>query len=124
MNKINLLILLFLVLGIVFTVGLVSAMNIDFFYHPDCPHCQSVFPLISKYDSSIDNLNVNYIDTSQGSYDIEGVPLIRLDNGIELKGSSEIPKYFYCEINEMTTKSCPTLSADTCVGYGKSWFIK
>jgi len=103
-------------------VGCASATYADFYYSENCPHCKQVYSLVvynSKY------FPINFMDVNQGSYNIQGVPLIRIltaDNReIELVGSQEISKYLKCELQEMSTKECPTY------GFNKerqSWFIK
>jgi len=104
-------------------VGSVSAIVVDFYYNPECPHCKQVAPLVSELSKQH---KINFLDTSKGSYDIQGVPTIKIktDDGreIELVGSQEIPRWLRCELNEMTTKGCPTYSSNNCIG--GSWFIR
>jgi len=109
---------------LVLLLGSVSAVNTNFFYSETCTHCKQIYPIVvelSKY------FPINFMDVSKGSYNIQGVPLIQIltsDNRkINLVGSQEIPKYLECELNEMSTKDCPTYFED----YNKdtqSWFIR
>jgi thiol-disulfide isomerase/thioredoxin len=113
--------IIILVVGML-CVGGVSAMSVNFFYNENCPHCAQVYPFVielSKY------YPINFLDISKGSYNIQGVPTIiikTLDNRkIELVGSQEIPAYLKCELQEMTTRECPTYGFNE---ERQSWFIK
>jgi len=117
MNKLFLIAIVGLLL-----VSSVSASSVNFFYSENCPHCKQVYSLVvytSKY------FPINFIDVNQGSYDVQGVPLIKILTSdcrkIDLVGSQEISKYLKCELQEMSTMECPTY------GFNKerqSWFIK
>jgi len=111
-----------------FLISLVSAIKIDFYYHPECPHCKNVMPLIQ-------NLSQQYkqpcyiwktIDTSQPySYAISGVPTIKIrtsDNrNIEIVGDTTILKQLPCELAEKSTKECITYPNGEGIK-GGSWF--
>jgi len=115
-------IIISLILGIFF-IGCISALTVDFFYSPQCPHCQKVMPTVIQLGKKYPNHEWNTYDVSQGSYNVGGVPLVELDNGVSLRGSLEIPKYLECEVQEMTTKECETYSADEGIDpETKSWF--
>lgn len=107
MNKIFIVALLGL-----FLVSSVTAQSINFFYSPSCPHCNSVSPLVSELSKQFTNWQWNFLDVTQGSYNVKGVPTIRIKTSdcreIELVGSQEIPKFLKCEAQEMSTKECPT----------------
>jgi thiol-disulfide isomerase/thioredoxin len=126
MNKI-VIVSLFLGLFLVTSVSASSTFkSINFFYSETCPHCKIVYPLVTKLSQ---DFTINFLDVSKGSYNIKGVPLIKIltsDNReISLVGSYEIPKYLECELNEMSTKECPTYSITE--GYNcstQSWFIR
>ena len=106
----------------VLSIGCVSAMVVGFFYSPDCPHCKQIAPFVAELSNQH---NINFYDISQGSYNISGVPTVTIKTDdcreIKLKGSQEIPKWLECELNEMTTKQCPTYSSNPIEG---SWFIR
>jgi len=101
----------------IFLVSGVSAMNINFFYSPQCGSCQKILPLIQnlneKYSSSYYSWNI--FDITKGSYNINAVPFIKIKTNdcreINLIGSQEIPARLKCELQEMTTKDCLTYSA-------------
>ena len=104
-------------------VGCASATYADFYYSENCPHCKQVYSLVvynSKY------FPINFMDVNQGSYNIQGVPLIRIltsdKRNIELTGSQEIPKLLSCELNEQSTLDCPTTSILNCET--NSFFIR
>lgn len=110
-------------------ISSVTAMEISFFYADSCPYCQRIKPLIMNYVNSDDN-TWNLYETSSitnkelyYSYGFEGVPafVIKTDDGrqIEFVGADE--RRLKCELNEMTTKECPTYSINNCIG--GSWFI-
>ena len=113
---------------LILSVGYVSAMRIDFYYHPSCPHCQNVMPtiqtLMQKYITPC--YEWRNFDTSQPvSYDIKGVPTIKIktsDNrNIEISGDTPILKQLPCELQEMTTPECPTYPAES--NHQGSWFV-
>lgn len=117
MNKL----FVFGVLGLLLISG-VSALSVDFFYSASCSHCKQVYPLV--FDLSKQH-KINFLDVTQGSYNIPGVPMIYIKTSdcrdIELRGSREIPRYLKCELNEMTTMECPTYSFNK---EKQSWFIE
>ena len=104
-----------ILIGLLLSVSLVSAMKIDFFYHPECPHCKNVIPtinfLMNKYKSPFYEWRV--FDTSEPvSYNVQGVPTIRIKTddcrNIEITGDQPILKQLPCELQEMSTKECMT----------------
>lgn len=109
--------------------NLINAMTVDFFYHPNCSHCQKVIPTIQAL-SSIYNSNYytwNFYDTSKQSYNVEGVPTIRITTddcrNIEIIGDVNILQQLPCELQEQSTEQCMTYLN----GEGKrggSWFKK
>ncbi len=125
MKKIYVILGMFLVISLIL-VSTIVAMNIDFFYNPNCGHCQQVKPLIQSLNSEYnsDYYRWNFLDVTQGSYSIEGVPIIKIRTNdcreIELIGSKEIPTRLKCELQEMTTQNCPTYYTETIDG---SWFL-
>lgn len=112
---------------LILSISLFSAMTIDFYYHPQCPHCQNVIPtinlLIQKYKDPCYIWKV--FDTSQTSYNIPGVPFIKIktsDNrDINISGDTPILKQLPCELQQMTTKECPTYPAES--NHKGSWFV-
>jgi thiol-disulfide isomerase/thioredoxin len=95
-------------------VGSVSALNVNYFYSPSCPNCESINPLINSLSTQFSFHKWNFFDVTKGSYNISGVPTIKIETSdcrnIELVGSYEIPKYLKCELQEQSTKECPTHS--------------
>ncbi len=104
----------------------VSAMSIDYYYHPECAYCQEINPFMQSVVSKYSNVQWNLIDTSQGSYNIDGTPTLIIDTSdnrkIQLIGSYEITKYLECEINDQSNLNCPTYSA--LESRDVSWFIR
>jgi thiol-disulfide isomerase/thioredoxin len=90
----------------------ISAMNVDYFYSKNCPHCNNIKPLIIDFSYSYPQHNWNFFDVSRGSYNVSGVPTIKIKTSdcrrIDLVGIYEIPKYLRCELQEMSTRECPT----------------
>jgi len=121
MNKIIIISLVGLLL-----VGCVSAMSVNYFYSPSCGHCEAIKPFINQVTNKYSNVKWNILDITQGSYNIQGTPALMLrtnDNrDITLVGSGEIPRWLECELNEMTTKNCPTYSKLNCET--NSFFIR
>ena len=109
MNKV----FIFAILGILL-VSSVSALTVDYYYSPTCPHCQKVSPIVQQLYNQFNFHEWHFYDVSKGSYNIDGVPSIKIKTGdcreIELKGSYEIPKYLKCELQEQSTLECPTHS--------------
>jgi len=118
-----------ILIGMLFSISFISAMNIDFYYSPQCPHCQNVIPtinlLMKQYNQPCYIWNV--FDTSQTSYNIPGVPFIKIktsDNrNIEISGDTPILNQLLCELQQMSTKECPTYSNGEGTR-GGSWFIE
>ncbi len=111
---------------IILLISSVSAISANFFYSETCPHCEKVYPFVLKLSNYFP---ISFLDVTKGSYNVGGVPLIRIltsdKRTIELGGSQNIPKYLECELNEMSSKECPTYSVNE--GYNKdtqSWFIR
>lgn len=107
-------------------IGSVSAISIDYYYHPECGHCQKIAPFINDISSKNNNVKWNFFDTSKESYAVNGTPtlILKTSDGREIKmiGSGEIPRYLECEINEMSTLDCPTTSYLNCET--NSFFVK
>ena len=110
-------------------VGCVSAVSVNYYYNPQCGHCKQITPSIQQLANNYKNVNWNILDTSRGSYAIDGTPslILNTDDEREIKiiGSYEIPRYLECELNEQSNLNCPTYSAYQ--GYScetNSWFIR
>lgn len=102
-----------LIIGLML-VGSVSASSVSFYYSPTCPHCEDVSPLVKDLSQQkfSTNWKWNFYDITQGSYNISGVPTIKIKTDdcreITLLGSQEIPQYLKCELQEMSSLECPT----------------
>lgn len=112
-----------------FSISLCSAISVDYYYHPNCGHCNSISDFITNAVSKYKNVEWNIYDISTGSYNIPGTPTMHifLDDcrKIELLGSSDIPNYLECELNEVSNKECVTFSASEGVNIEtQSWFIR
>jgi len=120
-------IITFLIVGLLFFsfIG-VSALSANYYYSPNCGHCNIVKPFIQDMINFYPIVQWNVLDITQGSYDVQGTPTLILktnDNrDITLVGSREIPKYLECELNEMSTLNCPTSSEVNCET--NSFFIR
>jgi thiol-disulfide isomerase/thioredoxin len=122
-NKAKLILIIFgiFLIGIITSVVAIQSLKcekkIEFYYNPNCPHCQKVIPLVKELSSEFTNWKFYTYDVSQGQgdyKDIAGVPTIMVYPGdgrkIILIGAYEIPKYLKCELQEMSTNECPTHS--------------
>jgi len=125
--------LLFVILSGVFLVfSSVSAMSVSFYYSDTCPYCQQIKPFVMEqvhkypkyifgvYEVSKDeNNHKSFLDNG-----FEGVPafIIKTDDCREIKFTGANEKKLNCELQEMTTKECPTYPA----GYvtSESYFIE
>lgn len=119
------LILIILVVGMVCIAG-VGATSVNYYYSPNCGHCQRIVPFINQMVNTYRNVKWNILDVTQGSYNIQGTPTLILNtNGkreITLVGSQEIPRWLECELNEQSNLKCPTYSATEC--RTDTWFIR
>lgn len=114
-----------LAVSALFFISLITAGSVSFFYSPTCPHCQEVIPLINSYSNLFPNWEWNAYDITKGSYSVEAVPLVKINTDdnreINLLGTDEIENNLGCELQEMSTLNCPTLTASSC--NAGSWFI-
>lgn len=106
--------LIMILLMSIMLVGSVSALSVNYFYSPSCPHCNEVKPLVLDLFNKFSWHKYQLIDVTTHSVNISGVPTIRIKTDdcreIELVGSYEIPKYLKCELQEQSTKECMTHS--------------
>lgn len=121
--------LLITIFSIFLSISLVSAMSIDFFYSDGCPYCQKIKPLVEEIDNQ--GVIVNYFNTANPEaqdFFIEkgftGVPafVIHTNYCEEITFTGAREQKLKCEVQEMSTKDCPTLSADHSIK-GESWFL-
>ncbi len=103
-----------------------KSLELNYYYSPECPHCQKVSPLINSVSS---HFKVNQYDVSKGSYFYSATPTVvvkTLDcREIVIQGSKDIPNHLPCEVIQMSSKKCTTYSSTQ--GYNlktKSWFIR
>jgi len=119
-------------IGLFLSITLISAMDITFFYSDNCPHCAEIKPLIFNLAKQNYKGHWNLYETSNPdnqlafqNYGFTGVPafVIKTLDCREIKFvGANIPK-LNCELNEMTTKDCPTYSISEGTKNG-SWFKK
>jgi len=116
---------------LILSISIISAMDITFFYSDSCPHCQKIKPLMFELAQQQYKGHWNLYETSQPdnqeafrSYGFKGVPafVINTNDGREIKFIGSNLNKLSCELQEMSTKSCVTYSADTCIS--GSWFIE
>ena len=111
------------VLGLML-VGCANAISADYFYHPQCSHCNN----IKSFMSSLSKIyKINWVDTSiPKSYPIDGTPtlIIHASDGrsVLLVGSYEIPKYALCELKEQSSLECMTYPYLNCST--NSYFVR
>ena len=107
-------------------VSCVSAMSVNYYYSPTCGHCNIIKPFLVETINNYQEVKWNILDVTKGSYNIQGTPHLELfttDNRkIILGGSSDIPAYLKCELDEMSTPDCPTYSELNCET--NSFFIR
>ena len=120
-----------LIISIIFiSMVFISAMEVKFFYSDRCPHCSKIKPLVNQLKNIFTEDEFNYYETSTKenqelfkSYNFTRVPsfvFIDGNNKVTFSGANE--KRLICETQRMTTKDCPTYSADHSIS--GSWFIK
>jgi len=101
--------------------------SVDFYYSPECGHCQSVKPLVDSLRQENQQWKWTYHNVMEEQTDALSVPTIRIrtsDNRrIELVGSVEIPKWLECELKEQSSEECPTYK-DNYNDETNSWFIR
>jgi thiol-disulfide isomerase/thioredoxin len=102
-------------------VGSVIGASVEIYHSPTCPHCQRYLPVALELSKQYSEYNFIVIDVTQGSYNIPAVPLtiISFDYGtVEFAGNN--PKKLNCQLQQMSTLDCPTLSASSCTN---DWFV-
>ena len=117
------------ILSLILLVSLISAMDITFFYSNTCSYCQQIKPYIMNYVNSDNNFWKIYEISDENNYntykeyEFTGIPsfVINTDDGREIKFVGADLKRLNCELREMTTKECPTYSAEEGCKEG-SWF--
>ena len=114
---------IFVLFGSLLVTSLVSAMQIDVYHSPSCPHCQKYLPIAEQIKNYFKKGNWVLHDITQESTNITAVPttFIKTDDNREIIIQGNRPDKLFCEIQEMSTLDCPTLSADSSVG--GSWFV-
>jgi len=115
-------------LALVISLSFINALEVDFFYNEGCPYCQNIKPLVQQLEQK-PNILINYFETSNPEYQklfldsgFKGVPsfLIKTDDNREIKFTGADEQKIKCEVMEMSSKDCPTYSADNCIK--GSWF--
>lgn len=118
-------ILIGLVSLLIFSAGLVSALEVSFYYSPQCPHCQNVIPLVKQLSQKYSWHKWNFYDTTQTSYDISGIPTIRIKDicyDVEIVGDVTIQSKLECELKQQSNPNCITKPAYAKLKVGESWF--
>jgi len=119
-----------IIILLIFSLSFVSAMDITFYYSDSCSHCQEIKPFVMEainyypqhhfniYEISKDK--DNYISFLENGF--EGVPAfkIKTDDCREIKFTGTNYLKLSCELQQMTTKQCPTYYDKSVDG---SWFI-
>jgi thiol-disulfide isomerase/thioredoxin len=86
MNKI------FLILGVMLLlVGSVNALNVNYYYSPTCPSCNSISPFIQSVYEKYNYHQWRFIDVTKQQTDIRSVPTLIIEDKI-LTGSRDIPE--------------------------------
>jgi thiol-disulfide isomerase/thioredoxin len=89
-------------------VGSVSALSINYFYSPSCPHCESVKPLVNSLQQKYSFHEWNFINVQEQNLNIP-VPTLEID-GEKLIGSRDIPlfaeMYLNCNPNIQPQTTC------------------
>jgi len=51
-----------------FLLSCVSAVAVDFFYSPNCSHCQKVKPLVEEMKQKYPDKQITFYDVTKGNY--------------------------------------------------------
>jgi len=125
MNKL----LVFTIIGLFFSISFVSAMEVRFYYSESCPYCKHFYPFVMEKVNQYPTYIFGIYETSNQDnynsykeYGFDGVPafVINTDDGREIKFVGADKQKLHCELQEMTTKDCPTYSVNNYIG--GSWF--
>lgn len=117
-----------IVISLLLSVTIISAMDITFFYSDGCKHCQRIKPLMFDYARQSYKGHWNLYETSNEdnreaylNYNFTGVPafVIKTNDGREIKFVGANLNKLHCELQEMTTMECPTYYNKCIDG---SWF--
>ena len=116
---------------VIFSLTFISAMDISFYYSNNCQYCQSIKPFVmtqvNKYP--LYKFGVYEISSNKDNYNafvknnFGGVPafVIKTNDCRKIKFTGADKNKLHCELQEMTTKECPTYSGE--VSPSGSWFI-
>ena len=103
--------------------SVVSAVCVDYYYNPQCPHCVEIAPFISQIKSFF--TDVKWVDHDVVEEEMSvGTPTIVVNKKITLVGSGEIPRGLPCELQEMSTPNCVTYPANEKNRPTESWFVR
>ena len=116
-------IFLSVVIATVIFSSVVSAVCVDYYFNPQCSHCQQIAPFIEQIKSYFTNVKWTDHDVVEEEMSV-GTPTIVVNKKITLVGSGEIPRWLLCELGEMTTPNCVTYSADEINRPTASWFVR
>ena len=114
----------------IFSIGVVSAMTIDFYYSPSCPYCQQIKPTVEWGEELYPSYEFNYynVQTPKGELEYKkqnfgGVPAFKIttDDCREIKFTGANDYKLNCELQQMSTLNCQTYQAGFSTN--GSWFI-
>jgi thiol-disulfide isomerase/thioredoxin len=96
-----------LIIGLML-VGSVSALSVNYFYSPSCPHCENVKPLIRELQEKYSFHNWNFVNIKEYNLNIP-VPRLEIEE-VVLIGSKDIPlfaeKYLDCNPDVQPQTRC------------------
>ena len=103
----------------------VSAMELDFYYSPNCKYCEQITPIVFLFTNHF-GVEVNSYNVLEVVEYAGPVPkfIITTDDNRKVTFIGADAHKLFCELQEMTTKECQTYRADTSIGNNESWFIK
>jgi len=115
-----------IIILLIFSLSFVSAMDITFYYSDSCSHCQEIKPFVMEAINYYPQHHFNIYEISKDKDNyislFEGVPAfkIKTDDCREIKFTGTNYLKLSCELQQMTTKQCPTYYDKSVDG---SWFI-
>jgi len=116
-------ILIIALLSAILLTSVVSAVCVDYYYNPNCAHCQQIAPFIEQVKAFFTDVKWTDHNVVEEQMSV-GTPTAVVNKQITLTGSADIPRWLPCELQEMSTQSCPTYSASEKNRPTESWFMR
>jgi len=116
-------ILITALISVILLTNIVSAVCVDYYFNPQCSHCQQIAPFIVQVKAFFTDVKWTDHNVVEEQMSV-GTPTAVINKQITLVGSADIPRWLPCELQEMSTPNCVTYSADEKNRPTESWFVR